>query len=151
MSAADLIDSAYGSGLTIHLHGSDLKITGRQEIIAAWIPAIRAQKIEVIAELEVRHHGWIIHFDQCEKTVFYHPAVSCARVLEQYPTAVKAEPIIKPNRQITPAERTELHKLIAGVLADVPEEIEEAFTAALADIDPALICWRSLAEEAATQ
>ena len=150
MNASELINSAYDSGLMIHLHGRDLKIIGRQETLTTWLPTIREQKAEIIADLGVRHHGWVIHFDQCEETVFYHPAVNCVRVHEQYPAAVKAEPIIKPRRQATPSERTELRELIAETLTDTPEDIEEAFAAGLADIDTALECFQNIAAKEET-
>jgi hypothetical protein len=47
----------------------------------------------------------------------------------------------------TAAEIAELSALIRQVLADAPDEQEEAITVGLADIEAALICFRSLAAD----
>jgi hypothetical protein len=147
MTAA-LLEQIRGDGLTLRLSDDGMiNYRGAEPVIAKWLPELRAHKAEIIEALkgEPRFTDWRLSFDQRELDIFVWPALTAAEVERQYPAAVRVEPIERPpSRPAATAERAELWMLINVVLADTPEEVGEAFAAALADVEAALVCYRSL-------
>jgi len=93
---------------------------------------------------------WLIHFaDRDTLKVTFSPAVTQAEALAGYPDALAAEPIATaPKRTATTDEATELKRLIEAVYRDDTEsDRREALDTALADPEPALICYRAIALE----
>lgn len=92
---------------------------------------------------------WLFHFaERDDLPVTFAPAVDHAAALACYPNAVAAEPIPdRPQRQLIKAEADEIAALVQAIYAnDTADDRAEAFTAALADPDGALLCYRTLAK-----
>ena len=88
---------------------------------------------------------WTIHFgDQESIEVITTEPVTQAAILAQHPTAVAAEPAPHHYRPATTREALELRLLIHEVLGDDADRAT-AIRAALADVNAALICYRTLA------
>jgi hypothetical protein len=143
-----LLEQIRSDGLTLTMtDGGGLTYRGAPEAVTNWLPCLKAHKAEIMEALKMEplFTDWRIHFDQSEKEIIIPDGATQAEVEALYPAAVKVEPIQRPpSRPATEAERAELWRLINKVLADAPEEVGEAFTAALADVDGALTCYRTL-------
>lgn len=89
---------------------------------------------------------WRVVYPNLAMTVLFTPAATRGEVAELHPGAT-CEPMTDTvTRTATPAEADELRRLIVIVLAGSPhDEQREALTAALADVDAALECFRLLA------
>lgn len=97
-------------------------------------------------------NAWLFHFvDRDDLPVTFVPAVDHAGATSHYPAAVAAEPIPIPNRPQRKPSKAEADEITALANAVFPDETDddwtETLTAALADPDGALLCYRTIAED----
>ena len=94
--------------------------------------------------------GWLLHFaDRDSLMATFSPEATHAEALACYPGAVAAEPMTNaPSRAPTDSEAALLRALIEAVYRDdTDDDRNEAVTAALADPDNALTCYRAISAE----
>jgi hypothetical protein len=95
-------------------------------------------------------NAWLFHFaNRDDLPVTFAHAVDHAAALAYYPDAVAAEPIPdRPQRKATKAETEEITALVQAIYAnDTDDDRAEASSAALADPDGALLCYRTIAKD----
>jgi hypothetical protein len=102
------------------------------------------------AEDRVLFNAWLFHFvDRDDLPVTFVPSIDHVRAMSYYPEAVAAEPIPdRPQRKPSKAEADEITALVNAVFPDdTDDDRTEALAAALADLDGALLCYRTIAED----
>lgn len=86
---------------------------------------------------------WMMRYPDEAVEVRFSPEVSRGAALAACPGAIAAEPMPEiPKRKPTEAEAAELSRLVSLAYPDEADRAE-ALTAALADPDGALICYRT--------
>lgn len=122
----------------------------------AWIKAETLETCETCEktitanDTETRHFGWLVHFaDRDPVEVYCNPDADLANIMQTYPDALAAEPILGRSRRMrTELETVELTRLVrlCGERYDFTEaEHAEALAIALADPSDALTCFGRMA------
>lgn len=94
--------------------------------------------------LEPTANRWVVHFaDRDPTVVILTEPTTHTSILTQYPDAVAAEPSPRRYRPATAREALELRLLVHEVLSGDAGRAE-ALRLALADVDDALTCYRTL-------
>jgi hypothetical protein len=102
MNVAELIQEIQNAGVTLKLSPSgELKAEGSAAIIQKWLTDIRAHKAEIVTCLQsgidpaMAFWRWRICFpDRGPLEVTFSPEATLAEVVEQYPDATTAEPVL---------------------------------------------------------